>query len=205
MNEIKQKYKFSEKGREKQREYRFFGNTSQKSENKIDSFKQSVRNGPFYICIVCNRCLYKRSVKSFDEIHYNISNEVFLSRTNSFNGNEYICLTCHSKLIKGRVPCQAVSNNLQLFELPNAFSDLRKLERVLISKRLLFKRITIMPKGQSSKIKGGICNVPIEADEICNILPRSAENNGIVQVSLKKKNQFQVKCIFRIGKDKRYS
>ena len=43
-----------------------------------------------------------------------------------------------------------------------------------------------MPKGQAPKIKGTICNVPIKDDEICNILPRGMDNNGIVTVALKK-------------------
>ena len=34
-----------------------------------------------------------------------------------------------------------------------------------------------MPKGQDPKLKGAICNVPLEADDVCNILPRGADSN----------------------------
>ena len=44
-----------------------------------------------------------------------------------------------------------------------------------------------MSKGQSPKMKGAICNVPIEAADICNVLPRGMDNNGVVRVALKKK------------------
>lgn len=121
---------------------------------------------------------------------YNVTEELLFSRKESFDGKEYVCETCHTKLKKGKTPCQTVFNKLQLFDLPFAFSDLRKMEKILISKRLLFKRITIMRKGQSSKIKGAICNDPIEAEDICNVLPRGVVNNGIVKVALKKKNKF---------------
>ena len=76
----------------------------------------------------------------------------------------YICITCHKKLLKGTMPAQAVCNNLQILELPSRFRDLRKLEKIIIAKPLLFKKVTIMPKGQCPKSKGAICNVPINAD-----------------------------------------
>jgi len=45
----------------------------------------------------------------------------------SFDGKEYICTTCHSKLKNGKIPPQAVSNNLQVFDLPESISALRRL------------------------------------------------------------------------------
>ena len=112
-------------------------------------------------------------------------------RKHSFDSKEYICITCHSKLKKGKTPTQAVTNKLQIFDLPELDSPLRRLEKIIISKRILFKRITIMPKGQCPKIKGSICNVPIKADDICNVLPRGMDSNGVVQVALKKKMNFK--------------
>ena len=44
-----------------------------------------------------------------------------------------------------------------------------------------------MPKVQSPKLKGAICNVPIETEEVCNVLPRGADCNGIFMVKLKRK------------------
>ena len=33
---------------------------------RISAFKAAVREGPYYICNVCNRCLYKKTVKAFN-------------------------------------------------------------------------------------------------------------------------------------------
>ena len=41
-------------------------------------------------------------------------------------------------------------------------------------------------KGEFSKIKGSICNIPVEAANICNILPRPAVSNGLIFVKLKR-------------------
>ncbi|XP_057297689.1 uncharacterized protein LOC130628722 [Hydractinia symbiolongicarpus] len=222
LRESKSKYKKTEQGQAKQREsvgkYRETeqGQQGQKtakkrhvvegkatkrkrvnnlpdSDEKINQFKKCIENGPFFICVICNRSLYRRSIKFFRHVDYPaISEEHFCFRVQSFDGKEYICATCHSKLTKRKIPSQAVSNNLQMFDLPESMSTLRRLEKIIISKRILFKRIAIMPKGQCPKIKGAICNVPIKADEISNVLPRGMDNNGVVQVALKKKTEFQI-------------
>ena len=48
-----------------------------------------------------------------------------------------------------------------------------------------------MPKGQQRKIKGAICNVPVECDKTCQTLPRAPESSGIILLKLKRKLQFR--------------
>ena len=79
----------------------------------------------------------------------------------SYDGRLYICRTCHNKVKKNNGPCQIVSNTLAVELLPNEFRDLRRLERVLVGKRILFNKVTVMPKGQSPTVKGSIYNIPI--------------------------------------------
>ena len=62
---------------------------------------------------------------------------------------------------------------------------------MLIAKRILFKKLHIMPKGQSPKIRGAICNVPIDTIDISNTLPRQAGSNGLVIVKLKRKLEYR--------------
>ncbi|CAB4001281.1 Hypothetical predicted protein [Paramuricea clavata] len=112
----------------------------------IEKFKKQIKAGPFYICCVCNRTLYKNK--------------------------EYVCKTCHAKLLKGQQPCQAVVNNLFVDETPTELAALEKLEQIFIAQRIVFEKIVVMPKGQQRKIKGAICNVPVECSQTCNVLPR---------------------------------
>ena len=90
-------------------------------------------------------------------------------------------------MLKRQIPCQAVSNQLELYDFPSDFKDIRLLERVLIARRLLFNKITIMPKGQSLKVKGAICNVPLYSSEERQTLPHPADSNGLIIVKLKRK------------------
>ena len=116
------------------------------------------------------------------------------SLVGSFDGNFCISMTCGKKLKKNCIPCQAVYNQLELCELPKEFRDIRRLEKVLVGRRLLFKKISIMPKGQSPKLKGALCNVLIDVVDICNTLPRPADSNGIVIIKLKRK--YNTKAMF---------
>ena len=90
---------------------------------------------------------------------------------------------------------------MQIFELPSRFRDL---EKIIVAKRLLFKKVTIMPKGQCSKIKVAICNVPINADYICKVLPRGMDNNGVVQLYFTKRINFKSHALFEAVRSKVY-
>ena len=131
---------------------------------------------------MCNRTLYKKSVLKL--ITGNYPRQDLLS-IQTFDGKKYICKTCHLKVIKGRLPCQAVVNNLYVDDIPTELESLKKLEQILIAKRIVFEKIAVMPKGQQRKIKGAICNVPVECDQTCSILPRPTERSGIILLKLK--------------------
>ena len=79
-------------------------------ESRVKQFKRKVREGPYFICTVCNRILYKKSVMRC--INNKCPCQIFFNIQQSFDGKEYICKTCPSKIIKGELPCQAVVNNM---------------------------------------------------------------------------------------------
>ena len=115
----------------------------------------------------------------------------FIVQPNTQNDKEYICKTCHSKVIKGKVPCQAVYNDMFADDIPTELSTLEKLEQILIAQRIVFEKTVVMPKGQQRKIKGAIRNVSVECDKICQTLPRAPESSGIILLKLKRKLQFR--------------
>ena len=96
-------------------------------------------------------------------------------------------MTCHKSIMKKRTPCQAVSNKLGAEVAPKQLQNLRKLEKVLISKRILSKKVAILRgKGDFAKIMGDICNIPLETDTVYNVLPKPINNNGLVLAKLKR-------------------
>ena len=95
------------------------------------------------------------------------------------------------KTQKCKVPCQAVCNKVAVCCLPEQFKSVRKLDILLISKRLLFKKMTIMPKGQSPKLEGTLCNIPFKHVDVSSFLPRTTDSNGLVIVKLKNKLEYK--------------
>ena len=46
--------------------------------SNVSVFKQLINSGPYYMCVVCNRCLYRRSVGLFNRNKFcAISDDVF--------------------------------------------------------------------------------------------------------------------------------
>ena len=154
--------------------------------NKVKKFCQQIRQGPYFICAVCHRCLYKRGVRLFEH-EKNILTAEFYCPVRSFDEKIYICHTCHKQLSKNEMPYQTFFNKMILHPIPDGLKHLKKLEIISISKRIIFKKIAIMHvKEEFAKIKGIICNIPIAAVNICNILPRPADSNGLIVVTLKR-------------------
>ena len=48
-----------------------------------------------------------------------------------------------------------------------------------------------MAKGQCLKLKGALCNIPIDAVDLCNTQLRPADSNGIIIVKRKRKLQYR--------------
>ena len=75
--------------------------------------------------------------------------------------------------------------------------DIRTLGKVLFSKSLLIKKIFIMPKDESPKLKGAICNIPVDVGDLCNNILRASDSNGLVIVKLKRKLQYRGYVYFK--------
>ena len=92
-------------------------------------------------------------------------------------------------LSRNEMPCQVVFNKMSLHPITGELKDFKKLEKKLISKIIILKKkkeAIIHRKGEFVKVKGGICNIPVETANICNILPRTAGSNRLLKVLLVK-------------------
>ena len=69
----------------------------------------------------------------------------------SFGEKTCICDKCHKHLSKNEIPCQAVFNKMSLDPIPDELKDFKNLEKILISKRILFE------KNSNNAWKRGIC------------------------------------------------
>ena len=139
---------------------------------EITRFTKLIIDGPFYICIVCNRCLYKRSVIQFHEVQFeHLISDIYTSVV-SFDEEKYICKTCARKKRTKHVPCQVVINKLQFTNLPTQLCDTRILEKNTCFTTPLIQESGNNDKKSVTKIKGSVCNVPVEIMDVSTLLPR---------------------------------
>ena len=65
-------------------------------------------------------------------------------------------------------------------EITTELSSLEKLKIIRRAQQIVFEKIMIMHKGQQRKIRGAICNVPVECDQTCNQLPHPPDRSCII-------------------------
>ena len=76
---------------------------------------------------------------------------IVVNRVVSSHDNFYPCKTCDAKMKRNQVPCQLISNNLQLDIIPDDIKCLSRLEIFLTCKMLLFKKKFYYAKRAKSK------------------------------------------------------
>ena len=84
---------------------------------RINAFKTQIKEGSYYIGIVYNKYLYRKSVSRIRFHSYKDLNENILFCVDAHDGEFYICLTCDRKLKKTNIPCQKVANKLAVERL----------------------------------------------------------------------------------------
>ena len=77
---------------------------------------------------------------------------------------------------KGTLP-GPVCNRPELDDLSDDLAKLHTLEKAIICKRILFRKVLIMPQAQMPKIKWAICNIPIDVAQTNKVLPAGADSN----------------------------
>ena len=87
--------------------------------NRVDKFTKSIMEGPVNIFIICNRCLYARSVLRSHQDKYDMDMDKVLSNVMQ---QEHICRTCDRHLKKQKIPSQAVCNKLNIPSVPCYFT-----------------------------------------------------------------------------------
>ncbi|KAM9770976.1 uncharacterized protein ACBT44_004651 isoform 4-T5 [Syngnathus typhle] len=176
-------------------------------------FQALVKNGPTFVCTVCHRALFPNQVRQLTK--YKKNKDVVAScLTRRFvhicnrecntcckvpdeRKMEWICHTCHAHLKDGKMPALAVSNNLQLADIPTELCDLNILERHLVSKCISFAKIVPLPKGQQRAIRGNVVCVPSEVEETVNVLPRLRSRSQVLRVKLKRRLCYKGHQIFQ--------
>lgn len=154
-------------------------------------FRMSIKEFPEFICCSCHKMCYRSLVQLLSEEKYiNTESQLLdkcLTEKHSLDGKRYICNGCHAVLMKDKMPGTAVANNLITEEIPDELKDLRELECILISQRIIFFKMMNLPRGGQKGMIGSFVNIPVDTESVCSSLPRTPEESGIIPLKLKRK------------------
>ena len=106
--------------------------------NKVEQFCQLMRWG--FILTLCCRCFYKCSFRLLENEKYHILTSESYLPVSSFDEKVCICDTCYKHRFRNEMPCRAVFNKISLDPISDELKDFKKLEKVSIFKRMIFKK-----------------------------------------------------------------
>ena len=155
----------------------------------INKFNSATSEGPIYVCSICHQTNFKSNVTKLNTTQ-NRHNSNLLTECNthytSLDGLEYVCTSCRYYLNKGKVPKLSIRNGCG-FNIKPEELYLYPLEERYISPVMAFMLIHQLASGGQYSIKGSICHVPIEVNQVVNTLPRNFANNETIAVKLKRR------------------
>jgi hypothetical protein len=164
-------------------------------ELNLELFKKAITDYAKYICTCCNRLLYRQGVTRVTNnlkahLPENLK-RICISNCKSALGMEWICITCKSYILRNKLPPQSNANNLSVPLVPKQLKDLTSLEVRLLCQRYPFMKLLALPRGKQSGLKGTVVNIPIDHKAVCNSLPATPRQAGIIPLKLKRRIQYK--------------
>ena len=171
----------------------------------LDSFRNSSKEGPDYVCIICRLTLFRNQVLPFVEKKYAKKGSTCKVKdiTEAYipnlyqEENSWICKSCSIKLKRQQMPSRAIINNLAVCEIPNELKKLNNLEKHLIALRLPFMKIVNLSSGKISNrfgqkgTKGPLHCVPADVQDTVTSLPRPVDKSMMVRLQLKRRLKYK--------------
>ena len=176
----------------------------------IKQFKRSCKQGPEYVCCVCQRLLFKSQVRQCKPEKFTVNTELrdqcistrhlhkcgescteVCTEQNSPRAKLWICATCKSHLSRGQCPPLATINSLQPVEMPDELANLNTLEQQLVAKHIMFTKVVSLPQGGQHGVKGPTVCVPADITSTTTVLPRPKKDIEIIPLKLKRKLEYK--------------
>ena len=150
-----------------------------------NKFLEDISEGPEYDCDICWKMCFKQSVRKLNPEKYEKSAHVYEDCKQ--NISQWICNSCHSKLMRGKMPSDAIANNLNLDESAEELTCLNDIEHALICQIMPFMSIVARHRGAQVGLKGQVVLVPADLNKIQKVLPRSSNDDHLISVALKRR------------------
>ena len=148
----------------------------------VEQFKCSVYVGPFNPCYCCTRLCYNNGGSYINSADPSVYNRELSSAATDCDGMVWVCSRCKPFLRKQKLPPFTLVNNMRVSAIPSELSCLNNMEKRLISHVQPFMKLVVLPYDQRA-LKGQTINFPVNTSEICQSLPKTLDNAGIVLIA----------------------
>eukprot|EP00105_Crassostrea_gigas_P019969 XP_011438625.1 PREDICTED: uncharacterized protein LOC105336143 [Crassostrea gigas] len=193
---VKQKYQIPEtRKRKREQSLQNYHTKKAKSltngDGALQKFRTLCKEYPIYPCVVCGRIMFRSQVHKFVKKKYKKTQISTLLNSLSATTIEHICVLCDKTMKNGKIPAQALANNMDLSTARAELSELNKLERHLVSPVIPFMKIVNLPKHTQKGIHGPVISVRSDITKVTTTLPRNISDESFIKVKLKRKLCFK--------------
>nr|XP_034316629.1 uncharacterized protein LOC117686063 [Crassostrea gigas] len=192
----KQKYQIPETRKRKreqslQNHHRKKAKSLTNGDGALQKIRTLCKEYPIYPCVVCGRIMFRSQVHKFVKNKYKKTQISTLLNSLSATTVEHICVLCDKTMKNGKIPAQALANNMDLSTVRAELSELNKLERHLVSPVIPFMKIVNLPKHTQKGIHGPVISVRSDITKVTTTLPRYISDESFIKVKLKRKLCFK--------------
>lgn len=135
--------------------------------------------------------MFRSQVHKFVKKRYKKTQISTLLNSISATTMEHICVLCDKTMKNGKIPAQALANNMDLSTVGAELSELNKLERHPVSPVIPFMKIVNLPKYTQKGIHGPVISVRSDIKKVTTTLPRNISDESFIKVKLKRKLCFK--------------
>lgn len=144
-----------------------------------------LNRGCDYICCSCEQIYFAKSIVKISEHRQPIYEKYIRTNDISLDANYYACHTCNSAITQGKIPKLSRYNGMHFPTIPPELKISAK-EASLISPRIVFLNIHVLPRGCQLSLYGNVISVPSEIEIAVSSLPRFVNAEGTVSLRLKR-------------------
>lgn len=154
-------------------------------------FIKKRQDTPNNTCACCETLWFSHSVVNLSNSkgHSKLTDNIFQEKIINDKTTSKICRTCDKNIKNGKIPQLATSNGLKFPFVPKCVTTLSDVEAVMVSPLVAFKQIRpLKPYSLNPQLslKGSVVHIPVDINEMINVLPRPFTSLDITQIIFKR-------------------
>ena len=209
----KNEKEFLDRHRQEQRKSLAKKRKAEKGEDgRAKKFLRAVMLADIFVCSCCERELFEQNVTKIDGLEEKVEKKkpglfrkciprlkpealVKLDIDGKATAHHYICHACKDHMLKrGKMPPMCAENGLHKTPIVDPEMKLTELERNMIARRIVFQKMLVKPKTRWTGVFDKVVNIPVAPESVTNtltMLPKTPDEAGLIEVTLKRKLEYK--------------